>query len=477
MTEFFAKGKFNCIIDGQFGSTGKGLYSGYMAKRDTFDLAVTNAAPNAGHTYIDRERSFICFHLPVSGVLNEKSKIFLSAGSIIDPELLIKEITELKVNPERIYIHPRAAIILPMHRHSEKHRDSAATKLASTQKGVGAALADKVKRSGILAGDFFPNFPDKNTPNFSIADVDLNLKMKQGSTVFMEIPQGVDLGLNGGLSYPYCTSREVSVAQGMSDAGVHPSFLGNVHMTLRTYPIRVGNIVDEEGKEIGTSGPFYPDSVEKTWDDLQLGPERTTVTKRVRRVATFSEIQYHRSLTCVRPASIFLNFANYCEQEELLNLLRKISAVNHEEQINPDIYLGTGPKEANVKPYVTGGTIAKPPGGVEDTTSATPIAPRVSRPGRDATSGESDHIETPAPIRREVMMLAHAMEHKLRKNDHKGGWEERNVDVLFKRLLDEVDELKDAIRGGNFIEIFLEAADVANFAMMIAWNVMKGKLL
>jgi len=43
-------------------------------------------------------------------------------------------------------------------------------------------------------------------------------------------------------------------------------------------------------------------------------------------------------------------------------------------------------------------------------------------------------------------------------------------------LIGEVDELREAIQGGNFIEIMLEAADVANYAMMIAWNSMKGKL-
>ena len=80
------------------------------------------------------------------------------------------------------------------------------------------------------------------------------------------------------------------------------------------------------------------------------------------------------------------------------------------------------------------------------------------------------------PIRHEVEVMAHAMEHKLRENDHKGGWELVSIDELFDLLIGEVDELREAIRCGNFIDIMLEAADVANYAMMIAWNSMKGKL-
>ena len=70
-------------------------------------------------------------------------------------------------------------------------------------------------------------------------------------------------------------------------------------------------------------------------------------------------------------------------------------------------------------------------------------------------------------------------EKKLAANDHKGGWEDEDVSWLFKRLEEEVKELgrvldkADAIFSNcpdtEFIpEIISEAADVANFAMMIA---------
>jgi len=79
-------------------------------------------------------------------------------------------------------------------------------------------------------------------------------------------------------------------------------------------------------------------------------------------------------------------------------------------------------------------------------------------------------------MRREVKTFAHAMEYKLGLNDHKGGWENLDNEELFYRLREEVDELQEAIKEGNYINILLEAADVANYALMIAWNAMKGEL-
>lgn len=78
---------------------------------------------------------------------------------------------------------------------------------------------------------------------------------------------------------------------------------------------------------------------------------------------------------------------------------------------------------------------------------------------------------------REVSIFAEAMVYKLRRNAHKGRrWEGLSNDELFDLLGREVEELKGAIKEGNRIEIILEAADVANFALMLAWNAMKGAI-
>lgn len=81
-------------------------------------------------------------------------------------------------------------------------------------------------------------------------------------------------------------------------------------------------------------------------------------------------------------------------------------------------------------------------------------------------------------VRPAVRAFAVDMEARLRANDHKGGWDTEEQEDLYKRILEESKELKtaiaDAVRGGNRDEhkaaVIKEAADVANFAMMIADN-------
>lgn len=96
----------------------------------------------------------------------------------------------------------------------------------------------------------------------------------------------------------------------------------------------------KDGEEIGNSGPFYPDSVETTWDELLIGVERTTVTGRIRRVASFSMHQYRNMLKVLKPDYILLNFANYLSQEDLEFLVEQLPEVTH---------LGFGPEIKDVK--------------------------------------------------------------------------------------------------------------------------------
>lgn len=82
--------------------------------------------------------------------------------------------------------------------------------------------------------------------------------------------------------------------------------------------------------------------------------------------------------------------------------------------------------------------------------------------------------------RTEVVAFAGLMEAKLRENDHKPGWQTDLPQTLYSRLEDECQELAmrlgafgqhlltDSTTQGMLDQIGSEAADVANFAMMIA---------
>lgn len=89
-------------------------------------------------------------------------------------------------------------------------------------------------------------------------------------------------------------------------------------------------------------------------------------------------------------------------------------------------------------------------------------------------------------VRPEVAAFALLMERKLRENDHKGGWQSESTAYLSRRCGNELKELREALaalhrdrmRGWPPIDaskrakliatIGREAADVANFAMMLA---------
>ncbi|WP_398457459.1 hypothetical protein [Sphingomonas albertensis] len=77
-------------------------------------------------------------------------------------------------------------------------------------------------------------------------------------------------------------------------------------------------------------------------------------------------------------------------------------------------------------------------------------------------------------VRPEVRAFALLMEKQLKANDHKSGWKDDDPKALIGRLIDETHELIDvantpATRPRAALKrMGQEAADVANFAMMIA---------
>lgn len=70
--------------------------------------------------------------------------------------------------------------------------------------------------------------------------------------------------------------------------------------------------------------------------------------------------------------------------------------------------------------------------------------------------------------RPEVRAFADAMEARLLANDHKGGWSKDLPEWLLGRCEDELFELRRSIQWASGHAVLDEAADVANFAMMIA---------
>lgn len=67
----------------------------------------------------------------------------------------------------------------------------------------------------------------------------------------------------------------------------------------------------------------------------------------------------------------------------------------------------------------------------------------------------------------DIRRFIDAMMYKLERNRNKGRWENTSLRDAFNLLQGEVNELLDEL-GGNSVKTLLEAADVANFAMIVA---------
>lgn len=286
------------LVDGQYGSTGKGLIAGALAEAfaGEFAEATCNAGPNSGHTSYYRGEQIVLKQLPTFGVVGRKAGasigISMNAGAIVAPETLFHEI-ENYAQFRAVLIHPNAAMVTDSAIQMEKELIGL---IGSTGKGTGGALARKILRDpdgviGAYRGEM---------PTFMVLDgMDYDPERER---VFVEVSQGFSLGINRGF-YPHSTSRNCDVGQALSDAEIHPSFLRKTIMVCRTFPIRVG----------GNSGGCYPDQREITWDELGIKPELTTVTKKQRRIFTWSRKQFREAVRANRPDVVVLNFMNYLD--------------------------------------------------------------------------------------------------------------------------------------------------------------------
>ena len=351
--DFVHPGRASVIFDGQFGSTGKGLAGAWIGEHNQIDWATTNASANAGHTSIINGEPVVLFHIPSSWLTARQDgnpKIYINAGAIVDLDVLVQEIETLGIRHDEICVNPNAAIILPEDGEAEKLASSSQTKIGSTQKGVGAALSRKIRRDGPNLGQWI----EKNYRKvpFQVSTVSLNQEMNNGAAVLVEVPQGFSLSLNSSGFYPFTTSRDCTLQQGLSDAGIHPRFFHKSMSVIRTLPIRVGNITSDSGRQIGFSGHVYPDQREMSWAELGLAEERTTVTKRVRRVFSFSNKQYTDMLRHSMPDVVFLNFCNYLSRSKVNGIADAMKQIERANGVQTTHYYGYGAASDDISEYV-----------------------------------------------------------------------------------------------------------------------------
>ena len=325
--------KATLICDLQFGSTGKGLIAGYLAEKERPDVLVTAWSANAGHTYIDaNDKKYIHCMLANGIVASSVKTVLIGPGSQIRIGTLIDEIiaNHHELKDVDIFVHENSCVIQDWHVAEEQ---GPMTKIGSTKKGCGAALIDKIRRNPdkvttIGQGWQIKDLQEEWSKYFEvISHSDYLQVLHEADHIQVEGAQGYSLGINSGF-YPYVTSRECATAQILSDTLLPIKMLDRVVGSCRTFPIRVANRFDENGNQVGWSGPFYKDQVEIDWKkDLGIKAELTTVTKLPRRIFTFSMLQLEQAIMASGVDDIFLNFANYMSENEYLALVKDIDAM------------------------------------------------------------------------------------------------------------------------------------------------------
>ena len=339
----------HAVVDGQFGSTGKGALSAWLAENArqqnvVFAAVLSNAGPNSGHTFYLDGVKYVLKQLPCfamyQALLGNAIPVMLTAGAIIDPEILIKEAENY---PGPIFVHPNAAVITDEDRAAE-HSGSIA-QVAGTRSGTGAALARKVHRDVTAVFKHYWITEGKNLPSNVFCEVQPFLDIDwRNRRYFMEVSQGFSLGLNQAF-YPKCTSRECTVSQALSDASLPPRSIARTFMAMRTYPIRVGNV------DGFSSGDWYADQYETEWSEINQEPELTTVTQRQRRIASFSIRQMQQALAANDPDFVFMNFMNYLPNKTVDDFRRMIRSQLDRYNDRIGLIAGWGPGVNDVVRY------------------------------------------------------------------------------------------------------------------------------
>lgn len=299
------------VVGGQFGSEGKGQIAAYLAPE--YDCLVRVGGPNAGHK-VYNDPSPDVFHIVPSGAnKNRESKLVIGPGAVISAEVILNEIKKFEITPERLIIDENATIITPDDIKIEEELDN----IGSTKQGVGAATANNLFTNRLNANG---DFKAKNSSllkgfigNASGVYEEMNLKNKK---ILLEGTQGTFLSIHHGL-YPYVTSRETSAGGCLAEAGLGFGKVRKVVMVVRRYPIRVQN------PEGGSSGDFLSKEITLQEISKRSGHplidmqkiEKTSTTKKDRRIAEFNWRLFRRACELNTPTDIAFTFSDYVNYE------------------------------------------------------------------------------------------------------------------------------------------------------------------
>ena len=309
------------VIGAQWGDEGKGKIVDLLARRS--DVVVRfQGGNNAGHTLVVNGKKTILHVIP-SGALHEDKVCVIGNGVVLDAEVLLDELHELRrqghlQDKRQLRISEQAHLIMPYHKAIDlaRERMRGEGKIGTTGRGIGPTYEDKAARVGIRVVDLleeetfqaklkhniaeknvylkailkeealvfddihraYSGYRDKLAPYVTDTGVLLEEFFREGKNVLFEGAQGTLLDLDHG-TYPYVTSSNTVIGGVCSGAGVGPRHIHEVIGITKAYTTRVGG------------GPFPSELTGAEGDKLrQDGDEYGATTGRPRRCGWFDAV-------------------------------------------------------------------------------------------------------------------------------------------------------------------------------------------
>jgi adenylosuccinate synthase len=304
------------LLGAQWGDEGKGKATDLLGDRVDYVVRY-QGGNNAGHTVVIGDQKY-ALHLLPSGILSPNVIPVIGNGVVIDPAVLLKEISDLNergINTSKLKISTNAHLITPYHRTIDKvsERFLGKSKIGTTGRGIGPAYADKINRIGIRVQDLFDQsilkqkieaaLHDKNQilvkvfnrkgitvgeviseylgyaeilkPYVTDTSLLLDQALQQGKVVLLEGSQGTLLDVDHG-TYPFVTSSNPTAGGASTGSGIGPTKITRIIGILKAYTTRVG------------SGPFPTELFDEDGEALRkIGGEVGVTTGRNRRCGWF----------------------------------------------------------------------------------------------------------------------------------------------------------------------------------------------
>jgi adenylosuccinate synthase len=307
------------VVGAQWGDEGKGKLVDLLAEQAQVVVRF-QGGNNAGHTLVvDGVKTVL--HLVPSGVLNAATTCVIGNGVVLDPEVLVTELTALEArkllpDPRRLLLSSNAHVILPWHRELDRLREAGQGKeaIGTTGRGIGPTYEAKVGRRGVrvrelieprrLAGrvealwpevaddlerlarlakqpvpaiekaallDRLGGWGERLKPHVEDTSLYLDRRIKAGANVLFEGAQGTLLDVDHG-TYPFVTSSNCVASNAAAGSGVGPGALHAVLGISKAYTTRVG------------AGPFPTELADATGQRMRdVGAEYGATTGRPRR--------------------------------------------------------------------------------------------------------------------------------------------------------------------------------------------------